>query len=121
MEIPKIFESEYKLACIVWEKEPLSTRELVLLCAQKLGWKRTTTYTQLKRLSERGVLLVKDSIVTSLIPKKDVQLRESREFLSRTFDNSLPSFIAAFTQNKALSKEEIAEIQRLIDAYKEET
>ena len=117
MEIPKIFESEYKLACIVWENEPLSTRELVFLCAQK----RTTTYTQLKRLSERGVLLVKDSIVTSLIPKKDVQLREGREFLSRTFDNSLPSFIAAFTQNKALSKEEIAQIQRLIDAYKEET
>lgn len=121
MDVPKVFESEYKLACIVWEKEPISTHDLVALCAQKLGWKRTTTYTQLKRLTERGILENKNSVVTAIVPKEAVQIRESKEFLDRTFGGSLPGFIAAFAQSKALSKEDVEEIQRLIDAYKEES
>mgnify|MGYP001113965119 FL=1 len=121
LDVPKVFESEYKLACIVWEKEPISTHDLVALCAQKLGWKRTTTYTQLKRLTERGILENKNSVVTAIVPKEAVQIRESKEFLDRTFGGSLPGFIAAFAQSKALSKEDVEEIQRLIDAYKEES
>ena len=121
VEIPKVFESEYKLACIVWEKEPISTHDLVILCAQRLGWKRTTTYTQLKRLIERGIFENKNSVVSAIIPKEAVQIRESREFLDRTFGGSLPGFIAAFAQSKALSKEDVEEIQRLIDAYQEES
>ncbi len=121
VEIPKVFESEYKLACIVWEKEPISTHDLVILCAQRLGWKRTTTYTQLKRLIERGILENKNSVVSAIIPKEAVQIRESKEFLDRTFGGSLPGFIAAFAQSKALSKEDVEEIQRLIDAYQEES
>ena len=99
LDVPKVFESEYKLACIVWEKEPISTHDLVALCAQKLGWKRTTTYTQLKRLTERGILENKNSVVTAIVPKEAVQI----------------------PQSKALSKEDVEEIQRLIDAYKEES
>ncbi len=120
MEVPKIFESEYKFACVVWENEPVSTRELVKLCANKLGWKRTTTYTQLKRLTERGILRAENSTVSSLIPKEAVQIKESREFLNRTFDGSLPGFIAAFANSKTLTDEDITEIRRLIDGYSKE-
>ena len=80
MNSPKIFDSEYQLACIVWENEPMTTRALVEECASKLGWKRTTTYTQLKRLCDRGILAVKDSVVTSLISREAIQLSESRSF-----------------------------------------
>jgi len=120
METPKIFESEYRFACIVWEHEPILMRELIKLCTSQLGWKRTTTYTVLKRLSERGILASNDSIVTSLISKEAIQRQESREFINRTFEGSLPGFIAAFTNNKALSAEEAAEIKKMIEDYEKE-
>ena len=119
MDIPKIFESEYRFACIVWEHEPIIMRQLVKLCSDKLGWKRTTTYTVLKRLTDRGIMTSKDSIITSLISKKEIQRQESRQFINRTFDGSLPNFIAAFTNNKSLSSQEVAEIKRMIDEYEE--
>ena len=114
MNSPKIFDSEYQLACIVWENEPMTTRALVEECASKLGWKRTTTYTQLKRLCDRGILAVKDSVVTSLIS------REGRSFLKRTFSGSLADMVQAFTGGAAITKEEAGRIRKLIDEYEEE-
>ena len=118
-ETPKIFDSEYKFACIVWEHEPVTTRDLVNYCAEQLEWKRTTTYTVLKRLCERGVFQTIDSEVTSLIPKEEIQHGESRQFVKRTFGGSLPSFIAAFLRNDTLSDEEAEQLKAMIDQHKE--
>ena len=120
MNSPKIFDSEYQLACIVWENEPMTTRALVEECASKLDWKRTTTYTQLKRLCDRGILAVKDSVVTSLISREAIQLSESRSFLKRTFSGSLADMVQAFTGGAAITKEEADRIRKLIDEYEEE-
>lgn len=117
METPKIFESEYQLALIVWENEPMTTRTLTELCAEQLCWKRTTTYTQLKRLCERSILKTENSIVTSLISKEEIQLSESHSFLNRTFSGSLAGMLQAFTGGHALTKEEADEIRKLIDDY----
>ena len=119
MDIPKIFESEYRFACIVWENEPIEMKELIKLCGEELGWKRTTTYTVLKRLEERGIMKRDNSVVISLISKEEIQRNESREFIERTFNGSLPQFVAAFANNKALTAEEAAEIKRMIDSYEE--
>ena len=116
---PKIFDSEYKFACIVWEHEPVSTRDLVKYCAEQLEWKRTTTYTVLKRLCERGIFQNEDSIVTSLIPKEEIQHGESRQFVKRTFGGSLPGFIAAFLGNDILSDEEAEALKAMIDNHRE--
>ena len=120
METPKIFESEYRFCCILWENEPVNSRDLVKLCAEKLGWKKSTTYTVIKRLSERGVLKTENAVVTALVTREQVQERESRAFVDRTFHGSLPQFLAAFTRHQNLSREEVAQIQSLIDNYREE-
>ena len=104
MEIPKIFESEYRFCEILWENEPVSSSELVRLCNEKLEWKKSTTYTVIRRLSERGILKSEGAVVTSLVSREDVQSAESAEVVDRTFSGSLPSFIAAFTRKKQLSK-----------------
>jgi predicted transcriptional regulator len=119
MSTPKIFESEYRFCLILWEHEPVSGSELVRLCADKLEWKKSTTYTVIKRLAERGVLKTENSVVTSLVSKDEVQFSESHEFVEKNFDGSLPRFIAAFTSKKSLSPEEAEEIRRMIDACKE--
>jgi len=116
---PKIFDSEYKFACIVWEHEPVSTRDLVKYCADELEWKRTTTYTVLKRLCERGIFQNVDSMVTSKIPKEEIQHGESRQFVKRTFGGSLPGFIAAFLGNDTLSDEEAEALKAMIDNHRE--
>ena len=115
METPKIFESEYRFCLILWEHEPVSTTELVNLCQAQLGWKRTTTYTVIKRLSERGVLKNEDSIVTALVSKDEVQAWEIDELVEKKFEGSLPAFIAAFTKRRDMSEEELDEVQRMID------
>jgi len=117
METPKIFESEYRFCEILWDNEPVSSSELVRLCNEKLEWKKSTTYTVIKRLTERGVIKSEDAIVTALYSREDVQAAESAEVVERTFSGSLPSFIAAFTKNKRLTQDEIAEIQAIIDAH----
>lgn len=119
MNVPKIFESEYRFCEILWENEPVTSRELVRLCRERLEWKKSTTYTVIRRLSERGVLKSEDAVVTSLVSREDVQSVESTEVVERTFSGSLPSFIAAFTRKKNLSKQEIDEIQKIIDNYKD--
>ena len=119
METPKIFESEYRFCLILWEHEPVSSSELVRLCNEKLEWKKSTTYTVIRRLSERGVIQSENAIVTSLISKEQVQAAESMEVVEKSFSGSLPNFIAAFARTKTLTRKEVDEIQKIIDAYKD--
>ena len=118
METPKVFESEYRFCLILWESAPIKSSDLVKLCQEKLGWKPTTTYTVIKRLSERGVLKNENTIVSALVTKDQVQAAEIDEMVERTFGGSLPAFVAAFTKNRKLSEKEIDEIQLLIDSYR---
>jgi len=116
----KLCESEYRFAAIVWEHEPLGSGELVILCEQQLGWKKSTTYTVLKKLCERGILKNENALVTALVPQAQVQKYESEEFINRTFGGSLPSFLTAFMHDKKLSRREADQLKKLIDSYKEE-
>ena len=115
MENSKIHESEYRFCLIMWEHEPVTTVELVKLCQEQLGWKRTTTYTVIKRLGERGVLRNDNGIVTSLISKDEAQACEIDELVEKKFERSLPAFIAAFTKRRTMSTDELDEVQRMID------
>ncbi len=115
MDTPKIFESEYRFCLILWEQEPVKSRDLVKLCKERLGWKPTTTYTVIKRLSERGVLKNEDTIVTSLVSKDEVQEAEIRELVNQKFEGSLPAFIAAFRKSRPLSEEEKNELRKIIE------
>ena len=117
MGTPKIFESEYRFACIVWEKEPVSVKELIALCNEQLEWKRTTTYTVLKRLCERGIMKNEDGIVSSLYTKEQIQYSESRQFLDKTFEGSLPGFLAALLKGKNISEKELTELRQMLDNY----
>lgn len=118
METPKVFESEYRFCLILWEHEPVKSSELVNLCKEQLGWKPTTTYTVIKRLSERGVLKNENTIVSSLVSKDEVQASEINEMVEKTFEGSLPAFIAAFTKHQKISEKEIDEVQKMIDRYR---
>ena len=120
MEIPKVFESEYRFCLIMWENEPVKSSKLVELCKEQLGWKPTTTYTVIKRLSERGVLKNENTVVTSLVSKDQVQAAELNEMVEKTFEGSLPAFIAAFTKHQRISDAEIDEVQQMIDRYRKE-
>ena len=115
MEKPKIFESEYRFCLILWENEPVTTVQLVKLCQDQLGWKRTTTYTVIKRLAERGVLTNENGTVTTLISKEDAQSYEIDELVEKKFEGSLPAFIAAFTKRQDVSEADLDEIQLMID------
>ena len=115
METPKIFESEYRFCLIMWEHEPVTASELVKLCQDQLGWKRTTTYTGIKRLGERGVLKNEDGKITSLVSKEAAQAREINDLVEEKFQGSLPVFVAAFTKRQDISNEELDEVQRMID------
>ena len=119
MATPKIFESEYRFCLILWEHEPLPSAELAKLCREKLGWSRTTTYTVIHRLSERGVVKNENGIVSSLVSKDDVQASELDELVEKTFEGSLPAFIAAFTRRTDLSQTEIDQLRAMIDGYEE--
>ena len=115
MNTPKVFESEYRFCLILWKNEPISSSQLAKLCADELGWSRTTTYTVIHRLSERGVVKNENSIVSSLVSKEMVQEAEIDEMMEKTFENSLPAFIAAFAKKQNLSEEKIKEIERIIN------
>ncbi len=118
MNTPKIFESEYRFCLILWENEPIKSSELVNLCKEQLGWKPTTTYTVIKRLSERGVLKNDATVVTSLVSKEQVQASQIDEIVEKTFEGSLPAFIAAFTKHQKLTENEIDAVQKMIDSYR---
>lgn len=115
MEIPKIHESEYRFCLILWKHEPVTAAELVRLCQEQLGWKRTTTYTVIKRLGERGVLKNENGTVTSLVSKKEAQAFEIDELVEKKFEGSLPAFLAAFTRRRKMSEKELNEVQKMID------
>ena len=118
METPKVFESEYRFCLILWENEPIKSGELVNLCREKLGWKPTTTYTVIKRLSERGILKNENSVVSALVTKDEVQAAEINEMVEKTFEGSLPAFIAAFTKHQKISEKELDAVQAMIDRYR---
>lgn len=115
MPIPKIFESEYRFCLILWRNEPITCSKLAAICKDELGWSRTTTYTVIKRLGERGVLKNENSVVSSLVSKEEVQVSEINEMMEKTFEGSLPAFIAAFARRQSLSEKDIEEIRRIIE------
>lgn len=117
--MPKIHESEYRFCLILWKHEPVTAAELARLCRDRLGWKRTTTYTVIKRLGQRGVLKNENGTVTSLISKGAAQALEIDELVETKFEGSLPSFIAAFAARQALSEKELDELQRMIDRFRQ--
>ena len=119
METPKIFESEYRFCLILWENEPISSTALVGLCKERLGWSKATTYTVIRRLAERGILKNENTIVTSLVSKEEAQESPLDELVEKTFEGSLPAFIAAFSRSKKLSRREVDQLRALIDGYEE--
>lgn len=119
MQEIKLGVVEARFAEIIWKNEPLTSRELVALCEKELNWKRTTTYTVLKKLCNRGLFATKDSVIVSRISQSQFQASCSSAFVKEAFHGSLPAFLAAFTSAKALTAEEITEIRKMIDAYEE--
>ena len=115
MHTPKVFESEYRFCLILWEHEPVKSTELVKLCEQELGWKKATTYTVIKRLSERGVIKSENAVVTSLVSKQEVQKAEMEEMVEKTFEGSLPAFVAAFASHAKLKEEDAKKLLKMID------
>ena len=115
----RIAESDFRFMCIVWDNEPLSSRELVGLCNEHLGWKKSTTYTVLKKMCDRGFASNNSSVVTSLVAKNEVQAYVGNRFIENTFSGSLPSFLASFFGGRKLSESEAEELKNLIDNYKE--
>ena len=120
MEAPKIFESEYRFCLLLWENEPINSTKLVELCRERLGWSKATTYTVIRRLSERGVVKNENTMVSSLISKEEAQKSRLEEMVEETFEGSVPAFIAAFSRGRKLSKQEVDQLQTLIDTYQEE-
>lgn len=118
MEEMKLGIVEAKFADIIWQREPIASGELVKICEATLGWKKSTTYTVLKKLCERGIFQNEQGTVTSLISKEEFNSRQSERFVEETFEGSLPAFIAAFTRRKKISEKEIDEIQMMIDMYR---
>ena len=113
-------EVQARFADIVWDNEPVGSGELVKICADKLGWKKPTTYTVLRKLCEKGLFKNENGVVTSVISRDDFNSAKSEQFVEETFDGSLPAFIAAFTSHKKLGKNDIEEIQKMIDSFRKE-
>lgn len=116
----KIFESEYRFMMILWENEPVPSPKLVTLCNEQLGWKKSTTYTVIKKLTEKGIVKSENTIVSSLVTKEEVDKQESEELLDRTAKGNVPTFLAAFLKDRKLSKEDVARIREMIDHAEEE-
>jgi len=113
----RLGKMEEKFANIIWEKEPIPSGELVKICLNELDWKKSTTYTMLKRLCKRGIFKNENSIVRALISKDDYLSEQSKNFIDKSFNGSLPLFIAAFANRNKLSEKEIAEIKAFINNY----
>lgn len=120
MEQLKLYESEYRFASIVWEHEPIGSGDLVRVCEERLGWKKSTTYTVLKKLCDKGILKNENALVTALIKQEQIQRYESEQIINRTFGGSLPSFINAFMGDKKLTEKQAEKLKQLIDSFKEE-
>lgn len=111
----RLGEAEAAFAALIWDNEPLSSSRLVELCARELEWKKSTTYTVLRRLCQKGIFQNEDGVVTSRVSREELAARQSEAFVDEAFGGSLPRFLAAFTRRKKLSEEEVAQLQRLID------
>lgn len=120
MEQYKLGEMEERLADLIWEREPLSSAELVKACTEAFEWKRTTTYTMLKRLIVRGLFVNENGTVKACMTKEEFLAAQGEQFLEERFEGSLPRFLAAFSKRRRLSDAEVAELRKLIDAYEEE-
>lgn len=114
MSIPKVFESEYRFCLILWENEPETCANLAKISKERLGWSRTTTYTVITRLCERGVLKKDGSVVTSLYSKEEIQISEMDELIEKKFGGSIPAFVAAFAKSKKLSDKDRKEIMEML-------
>ena len=110
--------ADHRLLDLVWESEPIPSPQLCKLAEARLGWKRTTTYTVIKRLSERGVVKNENTVVSALVSQEEVQAAQVDEMMEKTFDGSLPAFIAAFSRNRKVSPEEIDQVQAMIDRFR---
>ncbi len=119
-EYAKLCDSDYRFMCIVWDSAPVNSGELVTLCKEKLGWKKSTTYTVIRKMQEKGYIDNQNATVTVLIPKKQVQAEESAYFVERTFGGSLPGFVAAFLGGRKISEEEARLLKQMIDAHRED-
>lgn len=119
MEDIKLGTVEARFADLIWDNAPINSTALVRLCAKELDWKKSTTYTVLKKLCERGIFQNVDGTVTPLLSREEFAAAESEQFVEKTFAGSLPAFLAAFTSRKPLSAGEVDEIQKMIDAYRE--
>lgn len=120
MEKLKLCESEYRFADIVWGNEPIGSGKLVKLCGERLGWKKSTTYTVLKKLCDRGILKNENTVVTAMIDQEQVQRYESEQIINRTFGGSLPRFITTFMGDKKLTRSQADKLKKLIDSFREE-
>lgn len=115
MEEYKLFDAEYKFIDIIWELEPVNSTELTKECMKRLGWKKPTTYTMIRKLSEKNLLKNENATITTLVKRGQVQKYESEALLEKSFNNSLPAFLAAFLEGKKLSKKEAEEIKKMIE------
>ena len=115
----KLTESEEKFAELIWMNEPIGSGELVKLCEKEMNWKKSTTYTVLKKLCEKGLFQNKNAVVSSIVTKDKYYANQSIRFVEETFGGSLPKFLASFISGKKLSKRQAEELKRLIDEHKE--
>ena len=110
MERGKLCDSDYRFLCVVWDHAPVNSGELVKLCQAQLGWKKSTTYTVIRKLCEKGYIASENAVITVLISKEEVQAAESAYFIERTFDGSLPGFVAAFLGGRKIYDEQAEEL-----------
>jgi len=115
LEQYKLFDAEYKFVSLIWENEPVNSTELVRLCLEKLGWKKSTTYTVLRKLCERGILKNEDAVVVSTVKREEVQKYESETLMEKAFNGSLPQFLTAFLDGKRLSSQDAAVLKSIIE------
>lgn len=115
----KIFESEYRFLQILWEREPVTSPELVKLCGERLGWKKSTTYTVIKKLTEKGIVKSEKTVVESLVTKEEADRQAGEELLERTCQGNIPAFFAAFLKDRKLTEDEVRKLRKLIDEAQE--
>ena len=120
MESRRLAESDYRFMSLIWENEPVNSTLLAEKALAELGWKKSTTYTMIKKMSEKGFIKSENAVVTALIPRQQVQTAESEKFVEQTFAGSLPGFLVAFLGGKKISQAEAEELKALIDAHRED-
>ena len=116
MSYHRLCESDYRFLSLIWDHEPVNSTELARICAEELGWKKSTVYTMVKKLSEKGLAVNENATVRSLVPREDIQRLESRSFVEQTFSGSLPGFLVSFYRGKGITAAEAAELQKLIES-----